>query len=204
MGLKKSLASAGLLVLEDYGDPGPVIPAIVTGQAPSYPIEERWGGAATDFTDPRLHEKASSDWYRISLGSGLFSETDRRFLMAYLPDAASASEWACVELQDTWDIMGAGALGLLGSGWCRPEFRLLSLDGSVLVSSTTGEAALDTFAAKDPDRSSYLPRYAAWLATLDDMHPRDVAAIHRWLEKITYTASSGSHVNTPSKDSRHE
>ncbi|MFC6568211.1 hypothetical protein [Actinoplanes utahensis] len=175
------------MLLDDYDGPGAVIPALVTAQAPSYPVEERWAWAATYFTDPLLHGKANSDWYRISLETGLFSETDPRFLMAYLPGEDGPSEWLCVELQEDWDIMGTGAAALLGSAWCRPEFRFLSLDGSVLVSSTTGEDALDTFAAREPDRSSYLPRYAAWLATLEDLHPGDVAAIRRWLQRIRWS-----------------
>lgn len=182
MELKESLAAAGLLVLEECGDLGGLIPPLVTGQAPSCPFEDGRTESLVDIEDPLLLEKANADWYRLSFEAGLFTEADRRFLVALAPEEDGPSQWICVELQDSWDIMGAGASGVLGSGRCHPEFRMLSLDGSALSCGTTWESAISVFVVKSPHRSQVLRRFAEWVATGEIGHPEESAAARHWLD----------------------
>lgn len=182
MELKESLAAAGLLVLEECGDLGGLVPPLVTGQAPSCPPEDGRTESLVDIEDPLLLEKANADWYRLSVEAGLFTEADRRFLVALTPNEDGPSQWICVELQDSWDIMGRGASGPLGSGCCRPEFRMLSLDGSVLSCGTTWESAISTFVLKELRNSQVLRKFAEWVATGEIGHPAESAAARRWLD----------------------
>ncbi|MCY0944082.1 hypothetical protein [Streptomyces antarcticus] len=182
MELKESLAAAGLLVLEECGDLGGLVPPIVTGQAPSCPPEDGRTESLVDIEDPLLLEKTNADWYRLSLEAGLFGEADRRFLVAITLEEGGPSQWICVELQDSWDIMGRGASSLLGSGHCRPEFRMLSLDGSVLSCGTTWESEVSAFVLTSPNRSQVLRKFAEWVATGEIGHPTESAAARRWLD----------------------
>ncbi|WP_328913064.1 MULTISPECIES: hypothetical protein [unclassified Streptomyces] len=184
MELKESLAAAGLLVLEESGDLSGLVPSLVTGQAPSCPPGDRRTESQVDNEDPLLHEKANADWYRLSVEAGLFAEADPRFLVALTPEEDGPSQWIRVELQDSWDIMGTGASGLLGSGYCRPEFRMLSLDGSVLTCGTTWESAISTFVLKEPGNSQVLHKFAEWVATGEIGHPAESAAARRWLDGL--------------------
>lgn len=183
MELKESLAAAGLLVQEECGDLGGLIPPLVTGQAPSCPLEDGRTESLVDIEDPLLLEKANADWYRLSVEAGLFTEVDRRFLVALTPEEDGPSQWICVELQDSWDIMGNGASGLLGSGYCRPEFRMLSLDGAVLCCGTTWESAISAFVMKEPRNSQVLRKFAEWVATGEIWHPVEGVAARRWLDR---------------------
>ncbi|KPI12394.1 hypothetical protein OV450_3012 [Actinobacteria bacterium OV450] len=182
MELKESLAAAGLLLLEECGDLGGLVPPLVTGQAPSCPPQDGRTESLVDVGDPLLLEKANAEWYRLSVGAGLFTKADRRFLVALTPEEDGPAQWICVELQDSWDIMGRGASGLLGSGYCRPEFRMLSLDGSVLSCGTTWESAISAFVVKAPHRSQVLRKFAEWVATGEIGHPTESAAARRWLD----------------------
>lgn len=182
MELKDSFAAAGFLVLEECGDLGRLIPSIVTGQAPSCPPEDGRIESLVDIKDPLLLEKANAEWYRLSLEAGLFTEADRRFLVAITAEEGGPSQWICVELQDSWDIMGRGASSLLGSGYCRPEFRMLSLDGAVLSCGTTWQSEVSVFVLKSPNRSQVLRKFAEWVATGDIGHPAESFAARRWLD----------------------
>ncbi|MEU3689820.1 hypothetical protein [Streptomyces narbonensis] len=181
----KSLAAAGLLFVDEWTEPEGLIPAIVAGQAPSCPPSDGRVEALLDFLEPQLHEKANADWYRLAVEGGLFSETDRRFLLALQSEETERPQWFCVELQSTWDLMGEGAAGPLGSAPCRPEFRMVSLDGNVLVFATTWEHAISTSVLKAPHRSQVLRRWAEDVASgsLDypDEPPLSPAA-RRWLD----------------------
>lgn len=184
MELKGSLAAAGLLVLEECGDLGGLVPPLVTGQAPSCPPEDGRTESLVDMGDPMLLEKTNADWYRLSVEAGLFTEADRRFLVALTLEEDGPSQWICVELEDSWDIMGKGASGPLGSGYCRPEFRMLSLDGSVLCCGTTWESAISVFVLNGLNTSQVLRRFAEWVATGEIGHPVESAAARRWLDGI--------------------
>lgn len=172
-------------MVDGWTEPEGLIPPLIAGQAPSCPFEEGRIEAMLDISDPLLCEKANADWYRLSLEGGLFSATDRRFLLALPPEEEGPSRWACVELQSSWDIMGRGAAGLLGSAPCRPEFRMLSLDGDVLCFATTWEHAISTSVLTAPHRSHVLRRFAAWVAEGAMDEPDEPAlspAVRRWLD----------------------
>ncbi|MEV7558792.1 hypothetical protein [Streptomyces sp. NPDC089795] len=181
----ESLAAAGLLIVEGWSEPPGLVPPLVTGQAPSCPPWEGRVEAVLDFDDPRLQERANEDWYRLSVQGGLFSESDRRFLLPGSLVGDGSRQWVCVELQSDWNVMGEGARGLLGSAHCRPEFRMLSLDGSVLVFATTWQHALSTSVLTAPHRSQVLRRFAEWVAlgALDEPGALPVSvAARRWLD----------------------
>ncbi|BCL25108.1 hypothetical protein ACPCBX_25270 [Streptomyces tuirus] len=190
MGIMKSLAVAGLRIVEGWTAPDGLLPPTVTSQAPSVPSEDGRVEAMLDFLDPQLHEKANADWYRLSVEGGLFSGTDCRFLIALHPGQDRLARWHCVELQSEWDIMGKGADGLLGSAPYRPEFSMLSLDGNVLCFATTWEHAISTSVLKAPHRSQVLREWAEDLTdgTMDDMGDPDEAplslAARRWLDRL--------------------
>ena len=185
MGSMKSLAAAGLRIVDGWTEPDGLIPPIVTGQAPSCPAEEGRVEAMLDVLEPQLLEKANADWYRLSVEGGLFSKTDRRFLLALRSEENRPERWICVELQSEWDIMGKGAAGLLGSAPCRPEFRMLSLDGNVLCFATTWEHDISTSVLRAPHRSQVLRRSAEAVAqgTMDEPgEPPLSLAARRWLD----------------------
>ncbi|WP_328941732.1 hypothetical protein OG259_08720 [Streptomyces sp. NBC_00250] len=180
-----SLAAAGLSLVDGWTEPEGLVPPVVTGQAASCPASDGRVEAMLDVLEPQLHERANADWYRLAVEGGLFSETDRRFLLALDTADDDGLQWYCVELQPEWDIMGAGAAGPLGSAPCRPEFRMLSLDGNVLLFATTWEHAISTSVLKAPHRSRVLREWAEDLAAgfLDypDEPPLSPAA-RRWLD----------------------
>ncbi|GAB7039663.1 hypothetical protein JCM9533A_35130 [Catenuloplanes niger JCM 9533] len=181
MDFDESLNAAGISFLGDCSGWDRLIPPVVAGQAPSCPIEERWTEMNSDTNDPEILHTMNQGWYRQSIDSGLFADGDRRFLLAQSLGDDGPSRWIRVRLQGQWDILGDGASGALGSGWCRPEFRMLSLDGSVLCCGTTGESAVSIFVIKEPSRSITLRRFAEWIVTTDIYHPADAAAVNRWL-----------------------
>ncbi|MDI9834998.1 hypothetical protein [Streptomyces sp. KAU_LT] len=184
----KSLTAAGLRIVKEWTAPDGLVPPTVTGQAPSVPSEDGRVEVLRDFLDPLLQEKANADWYRLAVEEGLFTETDRRFLIALRPGRDRLPRWHCVELQSQWDIMGKGADGMLGSAPYRPEFRMLSLDGNVLCFATTWEHAISTSVLKAPHRSHVLRHWAQALTdgSMDDMgDPHDLplsVAARRWLD----------------------
>ncbi|RGD62312.1 hypothetical protein DR950_35260 [Kitasatospora xanthocidica] len=188
---RTALAEAGLVLVGGWTEPEGLVPPFLTGQAPGCPPEEGRVDAVLDVLDPLLHEKANADWYRLSVEGGLFSATDRRFLLSLGPeDGPGRARWHCVELRAEWDVMGRGAAGPLGSAFCRPEFRMLSLDGGVLCFGTTWEHAISTSVLTAPNRSRVLWRFAAWVAqgALDDPDDPDEPPLgpvaRRWLDGL--------------------
>ncbi|MGW7319289.1 hypothetical protein [Streptomyces sp. NPDC054854] len=182
----KSLAAAGLRIVDGWIESEGLIPPIVTGQAASCPPEEGRVEAMLDVLEPQLQQKANADWYRLSVEGGLFTETDRRFLLALRPGQDRPARWFCVELQNEWDIMGKGAAGLLGSAPCRPEFSMLSLNGNVLCFATTWQHDISTSVLTSPHRSQVLRRFAEWVAggAMDEPHePPLSTTVRRWLER---------------------
>jgi len=176
-----SFAAAGLRMLKGCGDPSAYIPPIVAGQVASCPPEEGRIEVQVGIEDPCLLEKANAGWYRLSIEAGLFSEAERRFMVAFTPNENSPSRWICVELQESWDVMGQGASGPLGSGYCRPEFLMHSLDGAVLCCGTTYQYSIGVFTLRDPRRSQVLSRSAEYVATGEIGHPVESASARSWL-----------------------
>ncbi|KOX19172.1 MULTISPECIES: hypothetical protein [unclassified Streptomyces] len=185
MGAVESLAAAGLRIVDGWTEPDGLVPTVVTGQAASCPASDGRVEAMLDVLEPRLRERANADWYRLAVEGGLFSETDRRFLLAWAPEEDEPARWICVELRSEWDIMGAGAAGPLGSASCRPEFRMLSLDGNVLLFATTWEHDISTSVLKAPHRSRVLRNWAEVVADGSLDHPGEPPvgpAARRWLD----------------------
>ncbi|MFI8219904.1 CoA-transferase [Streptomyces sp. NPDC085932] len=65
MRFMKFLAAVGLRIVDGWTEPEGLIPPIVTGQAPSCPSEEGRVEAMLDALEPKLHEKANANWYRL-------------------------------------------------------------------------------------------------------------------------------------------
>ncbi|RFS86236.1 hypothetical protein D0T12_06370 [Actinomadura spongiicola] len=184
MNLRESLASAGLALVNQCVDPSGLIPPVVTSQAPCVPPEDGRIDFEVDKQDSQALKKANAGWYCLSLEACLFTEVDRRFLVGLLSSSEDApSEWFCVELQSVWDIMGNGAACLLGSDFCRPEFRMLSLDGQVLSCGSTWESVISCFTIPTPHRSSVLRRFAAAVAIDEYHHPTERIAARHWLDE---------------------
>ncbi|MFJ9741247.1 hypothetical protein [Streptomyces sp. NPDC101166] len=172
------LAKAGLVVRDDCGAGKGLIPPVVTGQLAGVMPWDISGSASVDVDDPELHRRANADWYRLAVEEGLFRAEDPRFFLAAGP------AWVCVELRPDWDVMGQGAAGPLGSAPFRPEFRMLSLDGDVLLGATTGQSSIDTIVVKEPHWSEELRKFAEGVAESDSgFHgPQEKAAARRWLD----------------------
>ncbi|MFE9623327.1 hypothetical protein [Streptomyces sp. NPDC006527] len=177
------LAKAGLVVRDDCADPEGFIPPVVTGQLAGVMPWDISGAASADIDDPELHRKANADWYRLAVEEGLFRAEDPRFFLG------TGSSWVCVELRPEWDVMGVGAAGPLGSAHCRPEFRMLSLDGSVLLGATTGQSSIDTVVVKEPHRSQVLRKFAAGVEESESglCGPQEKAAARLWLDSHPVT-----------------
>ncbi|MET9882267.1 hypothetical protein ABZZ20_03745 [Streptomyces sp. NPDC006430] len=177
------LAMAGLSVQKTAVIPAGAIPPAVAGQMVSCLPGDTRSESWVDVEDPLLHEKANSDWYRLSITNGLFEEDDPTFFIALQPlGEEGPSQWICVTLQPSWDLMGKGAAGLLGSAHGRPEFLALSRDGSVLCCGTTSQFAIGTVVVTSPDRSEVLRRFARYLSTSEIGYPESRAAARRWLD----------------------
>lgn len=46
--------------------------------------------------------------------------------------------------------MGVGSDGVLGAGYCRPEFTMLSLNGRVIIRGTTWQYEIGSVAVPEP------------------------------------------------------
>ncbi|MFJ5264664.1 hypothetical protein ACIQAC_29820 [Streptomyces sp. NPDC088387] len=172
------LAEAGLVVRDGCGDASGFIPPVVTGQLMSVLPWDGRCDAWLEHDEPELHRKANADWFRLAVEEGLFRTEDPRFFLA------GDTSWVCVELRDEWDVMGTGAAGPLGSAHCRPEFRMLSLDGNVLLGGTTSQSEIGTVVLKEPHRAPVLRNFADWVARSESgTHNAQVRAdARRWLD----------------------
>lgn len=175
------LAVAGISFLGELGEQKPLIPPVIVNQATSCPLAERRAELDIKFSSSELRRELNDAWYRMAVEYGLFTDGDRQFLLPLGEHEDGPSRWVHVELQDQWDIFGAGAAGGLGSGWCRPEFRMLSSDGSVLICGSTAEFEVNLFAVPEPSRSMTLRRFADWVVASELFHPADTAAVRAWL-----------------------
>ncbi|MFJ8334412.1 hypothetical protein [Streptomyces sp. NPDC094437] len=72
MELKESLAAAGLLVLEECGDLGGLVPPLVTGQAPSCLFEDGRTESLLDIDDPLLEQRHGSKSIRLEVWRKLY------------------------------------------------------------------------------------------------------------------------------------
>lgn len=131
-----------------------------------------------DLNDVDLIARFNAEWCALATEHGLFS-AERQFLVALTPaiDPAFAQEreetddwedpawweyvWGLVELQEDWDIAGAGAeSGVLGSAYGQPAFVMSAIDGSVFVVGTRWEDGIGVVALPQPYRSSTLRELA--------------------------------------------
>ncbi|MEV4476527.1 hypothetical protein [Nonomuraea sp. NPDC049504] len=120
----------------------------------------------------------NAEWYELATEYKLLS-ADRQFLVALTPaidpvfaQAREATDdwedpawweytWGLVELEESWDIAGAGAAsGVLGSTYGEPAFVMSSLDGSVFVAGTRWEDSIGVAVVPEPYRSSTLRKLA--------------------------------------------
>lgn len=174
-------APAGLHVAKNNDLPHGLIPPIIAAHAVDYPTGDGRNMASTDIDDPMLRDKANEDWYRLSTEGGLFRREDPQFLVAIKHAEEKPATWAHAELTSSWDIMGAGADGLLGSGFCRPEFVMLSLDGRVICCGTTWQFAIGTVVITAAQQSPFFRNFAKGIAESTFTLPEDRDAVLDWL-----------------------
>ncbi|MFF4493911.1 hypothetical protein [Streptomyces sp. NPDC001546] len=182
--LSISLAKAGLRLLGTVDAADPLIPPTLATFASSCSSEDGAFGEVVDLDDPRVQEKANSEWYRLALRGGLFGEVGSQFLVAVKRAGSDSPQWwwARVELLDEWDIVGAGASsGILGSGPCRPSFVMLSLDGGVILRCDVGQASIDFSVVREPHHAQTLRQHGEWMAESPRVDEFTRAAIRNWL-----------------------
>ncbi|WP_329109857.1 hypothetical protein OG792_13550 [Micromonospora sp. NBC_01699] len=181
--LSALLAGAGLKLLDvpGSGDELPVTAAsLVTSCGPEHGRRDE----VVELGDPHLVEKANAGWFRLASEYGLFSQS-REFLLGVDfagQDAAPILRWVRVQLQDDWDIMGAGAAsGILGAGSGWPGFVMMSLDGEVIVGGTTWQRSIGSLAVRHPSRIQLVRDYVGRLI----VNPRTASDVRaegeRWL-----------------------
>ncbi|MGY5061180.1 hypothetical protein ACWDFR_45360 [Streptomyces sp. 900105755] len=185
MALSTSLANAGLCLLGTADVADPLIPPTLATFASSCSSEDGAFGESVNLEDPELWRKANSEWHRLALGSGLFSEVNPHFLVAVKGSDVNSVQWwwVRVKLLDEWDIVGAGAAsGILGNGPCRPSFVMLSLDGDAILRCDVGQESIDFSVVREPHRAQTLRRHGEWMAGSPRVDELTRAAIRRWLD----------------------
>lgn len=179
--------SSGGLAFRRMADPSmSLIPPTLATFASATPAGVGRVAAIVSRDAAELAAKANADWHRICLTGGLFEEAEPRFFVAIncaAGDMPTAWRWAEVTLADTWDIMGAGAAGVLGNGYCHPGFVMLSLDGEVIARGDTWEREIGTVLVREPYSRIPFRQQGEWMITRPRTGDWERAAIERWLEK---------------------
>lgn len=185
--LSTSLAEAGLHLLGMADVADPLIPPVLATFVSSCPSEDGAFGEVVDLDDPRVHERANAQWYRLALHCGLFGSSHPRFLVAVNCAGSSFPRWwwAQVELLRKWDLVGVGASsGILGNGPCRPSFVMLSLDGDVILRCDIGQSSIEFSVARESRRAQTLRQHGAWMISSSRADEPTRAAIGRWLDSL--------------------
>ncbi|MEY9934588.1 hypothetical protein ABH926_009256 [Catenulispora sp. GP43] len=179
--LAAQLAVAGLRYRSMIDTTVPLLPPTLANLAPFSPADgEIPGGFQLEFDDPDLVERANTGWHEWCLKRGVFDE--RRDFLVAVRISDRDYWWARVELDDPWDIMGAGAAGILGIRRGFPRFTMMSLDGTAIISGTDWEIGVGCICALNPQD---VPKFRAFVESWADLEPP--ASFHReaairWLE----------------------
>jgi hypothetical protein len=176
------LASAGLRTSSEDKLPEGLIPPTIAAHAVDYPASDKRISASVDIDDPALRQRANEDWYRLSIEGGLFTREDPRFYVALQRGEEDHLTWIHAELMGSWDIMGAGANGPLGSGYCRPEFVMLSLNGKSICCGTTWQFAIGTVVITAAAQSPFFRNYAEGVVKSTWTHPEVRESVLEWLQ----------------------
>ena len=144
-----SLAPAGLIFVGRVE--GPVRLPVDKPPANCLPSDGRFDADRVDLNDPGLAAKLNAQWWLMASQYGLLT-FEREFLL--LVDG----EWVRVRLAAEWDLVG-GESPALASNFAGlftrryiPEFRMLSLDGKMMLDTTVwGNGSISTIVIR-PDR----------------------------------------------------
>lgn len=161
----KPLRRAGLEVLDDRVSEA-ALPTFAVNTLISCGVESGRRDAYVGFDEPDFIVRANQAWFALATSSGLF-DADRELLLA-MP-----SRWHRVRLLDGWDVMGAAcSVQHMGSRAGRPEFAMLSLDGTVAVLGTTWQDGISSLAVPHPADTEPVRRFIEYVASTAE-GPRD-------------------------------
>ena len=181
--LSAALALVGIRLLEVVDPMAPLLPPYLAGIATNYPRPDGgWSAVSVESADPSVIEKANAGWYELCRRGGLFGE-DRRFLLGAQLDEGRWG-WVRVELDEEWDVMGAGSASVLGIGYGRPGFIMMSLDGAVIVRGTVWETSIGAILTCDPRDIPKFLDFAVWTAGWPQTPDHERAAIERWMSSL--------------------
>lgn len=181
--LSDRLRVAGLIFHEMADQDCPFIPPTLATAAAGYPPPSgQWPTSSVEVGVQDWVAEANKGWYELSRDGGLFS-ADREFLVA-VERHEKEWWWARVGLADTWDVMGAGAAGALGSGFGLPGFAMLSLTGDVIVCGLEWQSSIGAVLVSNFNELQSLREFAEWRAGWQGTTERDQAAIRSWLRGL--------------------
>ena len=179
------LRRSGLIFLGWREDSASLVPPAVARYAVACGSETGRTDVMLKYSDSQWREKANDAWHSLALESGLFGDAGE-FLVAVALEPKVwpvVSLWASVRLGDNWDVAGAGADGLLGSGEYQPEFVMLSSSGDVIVRGTVWQDGIGFLAVPRPWRAAVLRQQAESLANWDRADPGERQRARAWLDE---------------------
>ncbi|MCX5306297.1 hypothetical protein OG304_23055 [Streptomyces sp. NBC_00160] len=178
--LADRLHAAGLIFRGMADLDCPLIPPkLATGAAGYPPPSGRWPVSSVEIDAQDWVVRANKGWFELSRDGGLFS-ADREFFVA-VERQEEEWWWARVGLAETWDVMGAGAAGLLGSGYGVPGFTMLSLAGDVIVCGMEWQTTIGAVLVSHFDEHRKLREYSEWTAGWQGTPEQERVAIRNWL-----------------------
>ena len=184
--LADRLSTIGLRYMAMAGVDLSLIPPTLASFANATPPGNDRSASMLSIDLPDLRDRANDEWLRLSLEGGLFSVLDREFYLAV--DRAELGDvrswwWARVMLMESWDIMGLGAEGPLGNGFCRPGFVMISLDGNVILRGDTWQTEIGCVIVRDPCNAEPFRQHGAWMVERSRSPDWERTAIRRWMER---------------------
>ncbi|MGW1764663.1 hypothetical protein ACWCQL_11400 [Streptomyces sp. NPDC002073] len=136
-------------------------------------------------SDAELLAKANAAWFQLASESGLLGAA-REFLVGIdfgVPGETAVLRWVRVQLEDDWDVMGAGVeSGLLGFGEC-PEFVMMSLDETVIMRATTWDRRIGVLTIPHPDRVQMIRTYVERVAVNPRTESSERVLAENWLAR---------------------
>jgi hypothetical protein len=136
------LARAGLEVVAQ-NPPDVLVPVWHAWLITSCGKEDGGRDITVGLDDPDLIRKTNSAWLWIAEETGLLAESRQFFVGIDKAPEGEAAElfWWKVRLAEDWDLVGIGsATRVLGSGYGRPGFVMLSSDGEIIVAGTVWQS----------------------------------------------------------------
>ncbi|MGW7308490.1 hypothetical protein ACWGI1_23295 [Streptomyces sp. NPDC054835] len=163
----------------------PLIPPPLANMSTGYkPPSGEWPLSAVDRGTPDFITKANASWFELCRERGLFGD-DQDFLVTVpLYEGGNDLWWARVRLAESWDLVGAGSVASLGSGFGEPEFTALSVTGDVAAFCCSTTSWIRTVVATGFAEIDGLRDMAEWKAGYPRTPRQEKAAARRWLDSL--------------------